>query len=80
MLDYLLGLSTPKPGDGKFPRLVITFDQDKFITPKQVAKVSQTLRAQTATIAGPHIPWWGAGYEPLLNLVLQYLHNLQGKT
>jgi hypothetical protein len=77
MLDYLLGLSTPKPGDGKFPRLVITFAQDKFITPKQVAKVSQTLRAQTATIAGPHIPWWGAGYEALLGLALQYLHRLQ---
>lgn len=79
MLDYLLGISRPKPGVGEYARLVVGFNDDRFIAAKQVARVANHLRATRETLPGPHVPWWGAGYEPLLTTVFKFLRKLEKK-
>ena len=79
MLDYLLGLSRPKPGASEHARLVIGFENDRFITPAQVARVSAALQAEQVSLPGPHIPWWGESYGPLLEQVVKFLRQMKGK-
>ena len=77
ILDYLLGLSRPKPGTGGHPRLVVSFAEDKFISSRQSAQAAACLRAEHQVLPGPHIPWWGPGYEPLLELTDNFLRKIE---
>ncbi len=77
MLDYLLALSRPKPGLSSHARLVVNFADDKFITNAQAVKTAEFLQAKSETLPGPHVPWWGEGYGPLLKAVLKFLRKLE---
>jgi hypothetical protein len=76
ILDFLLGLSRPRPEDSSLPRLVIGFTEDKLITPAQVQRVAHNLKASYLPLPGPHIPWWGAAGEPLLQQVKKFLETI----
>jgi pimeloyl-ACP methyl ester carboxylesterase len=77
MLDYLLGLSRPKPEDSSLPRLVIGFAADRFITPAQVKRTAERLKARHLTLPGSHIPWWGPEGEELLHQSDEFLSQLK---
>lgn len=79
MLDYLFALSRPRPEGGQYPRLVISFEQDNFISSKQGAKVAHNLKAAHKVVPGPHVPWWGKGHDPLLKETVKFLRKVEGK-
>jgi hypothetical protein len=79
MLDFLLGLSRPKPESSELPRLVIGFAADRFINPFQVKRVADNLEAQHLILPGSHIPWWGPEGEKLLRQADKFLGQLKRK-
>ena len=79
MLDYLLSLNRPKPEESQLLRLVIGFEDDKFITPPQIKQVAENLKATRLNLPGPHIPWWGPEGQALLSEVDKFLKKVKGR-